>query len=374
MNNAGPLASPHTRQSSSVSAIMLQVWLALLPASLFGVWLYGWPALNLLLITTAAALAAEALGQRLAGRPIMPSLKDGSALLTGWILAMTRPPWAPWWVAVIGALFAIIIGKQVFGGLGQNLFNPAMLARVALLIAFPLELTTWVAPQPLFSANAPGFIDSLHITFVGVAPLVGGVDAISGATVLDGIKTELARGAELGVVLPDYYRAGDAMLGQMGGSLGETSALLLLLGGLYLIWRGHITWQIPAALLGTVALLATGFHLYDPLRFAHAGVHLLSGGLMLAAFFIATDPVGSPASRRGQLVFAAGIGALVYIIRTWGGFPEGVAFAVLLMNAATPLIDHYVRPRVYGRDPHGKPLDYQRGRFARRLKKQQGGE
>lgn len=374
MNNAGPLASPHTHQPISIGGIMLQVWLALLPASLFGIWLYGWPAFNLLLITTVAALAAEALGQRVAGRPVLPSLKDGSALLTGWLLAMTLPPWAPWWVAVIGALFAIIIGKQVFGGLGQNLFNPAMLGRVALLIAFPLELTTWVAPQPLFSANAPGFIDSLRITFAGVGTLPGGIDAVSGATVLDGIKTELARGAELGVVLPDYYHAGDALLGQMGGSLGETSALLILLGGLYLILRGHISWHIPAAMLGTVALLATLFHLHDPLRFADAGVHLLSGGLMLAAFFIATDPVGSPASRRGQLIFAAGIGALIYIIRTWGGFPEGVAFAVLLMNAATPLIDHYLRPRVYGRGRDGKPLDYQRGRFARRLKKQQGGE
>lgn len=370
----GPLASPHTHQTISIGGIMLQVWLALLPASLFGIWLYGWPALNLLLLTTAAALAAEAIGQRLLGRPVLPALKDGSALLTGWILAMTLPPWAPWWVGVIGAMFAIIIGKQVFGGLGQNLFNPAMLGRVALLIAFPLELTTWVAPQPLFSASAPSFMDSLLITFAAGNPLPAGVDAISGATVLDGIKTELARGAELGVVLPDYYLAGNAILGQMGGSLGETSALLLALGGIYLILRGYISWHIPAAMLGTVAVFATVFHLYDPLRFAHAGVHLFSGGLMLAAFFIATDPVGSPASRRGQLLFAAGIGALVYIIRTWGGFPEGVAFAVLLMNAATPLIDHYIRPRVYGRDKDGKPLSYQRGRFARRLKKQQGAE
>ena len=372
MNYAGPAASPHAHAPLSVSRIMLMVWLALLPASAYGVWLFGWPALYLLLISAAAAMGAEALALRIAGKPVMPSLRDGSALLTGWLLAMTLPPWAPWWIAVIGAIFAIIIGKHVFGGLGQNLFNPAMLGRVALLIAFPLEMTSWISPQPLFTEQAPGLLDSLQITFIGAStPLV---DAVSGATVLDGLKTELARGTELSAILPGLYSDGAALIGQMGGSLGETSALLILLGGLFLLWRGHIGWQIPAAMLGTVALLATLMHLYDPLRYAHAGVHLLSGGLMLGAFFIATDPVGSPNTQRGKLIFAAGIGALVYIIRTWGGFPEGLAFAVLLMNAATPLIDHYIQPRIYGRRRDGRPLDYQHGRFARRLKKQRGGE
>lgn len=358
-----PLPSPHTHDRQSVSRIMLLVWAALLPASLYGVYLYGWPTLNLLLITTATALATEALMLRISGNPINITLRDGSALLTGWLLAMTLPPWAPWWVAVVGGVFAIVFGKQVFGGLGQNLFNPAMLGRVALLIAFPLEMTTWVAPAPLFSASAPGFIEALAITFGSQ----DGIDAVSGATVLGHLKTEISRGVSAGDALTQVYDMTQAGLGQMRGSLGETSALLLLLGGLFLLWRRIITWHIPVAMLASVAVIATVMHLLAPERYVDAGVHLLSGGLMLGAFFIATDPVGSPSTPRGQLIFGASCGALIYIIRTWAGFPEGVAFAVLLMNAATPLIDHYVRPRIYGRDRSGQPLDYSKGKLARRL-------
>jgi electron transport complex protein RnfD len=348
---------------------MLTVWLAMLPASLYGVYLFGWPALNLLIVSSAAALAAEALTLYMAGKPVPPSLGDGSALITGWLLAMTLPPWAPWWIAVVGAFFAVVVGKQVFGGIGQNLFNPAMLGRVALLIAFPLEMTTWIAPQPLFSVHAPDFYDSLAITLGGDT----GVDALSGASLLGHIKTELARSLPLQDVLPAIFSLQQAAVGEIRGSLGETSALLILLGGLFLLWRRIISWHIPFAMLATVALLATVMNLVDPGRYADAGVHLLSGGLMLGAFFIATDPVGSPSSPRGQLVYASGCGALVYIIRTWAGFPEGVAFAVLLMNAATPLIDHYLRPRVYGRNSSGEPLDYQSGKFARRLSQYEGG-
>jgi len=369
MSQYVPAPSPHTHGSLSTGRIMLTVWLAMLPASLYGVYLYGWPAFNLLLITTAVALAAEALGLRLAGKPIVPSLFDGSALVTAWLLAMTLPPWAPWWIAVVGALFALIVGKQVFGGIGQNLFNPAMLGRVALLIAFPLEMTTWVSPQPLFSANAPGFIDSLALTFGGAA----NIDAVSGASLLGHIKTEVGRSVPLDEALSGFYSLQQAVVGEMRGSLGETSALLILIGGLFLMLRRIISWHIPFAMLATVAMLASVMHLIDPARYADAGVHLFSGGLMLGAFFIATDPVGSPSTPRGQLVYAAACGALIYIIRTWAGFPEGVAFAVLLMNAATPLIDHYLRPRIYGRSRNGEPLDYRSGKFARRLSQYEGG-
>jgi electron transport complex protein RnfD len=348
---------------------MFSVWLAMLPASLYGVYLYGWPALNLLLLTSIAALASEALGLRLAGKPIKISLMDGSALVTGWLLAMTLPPWAPWWIAVVGAFFALVVGKQVFGGIGQNLFNPAMLGRVALLIAFPLEMTTWVSPQPLFSAQAPGLLDSLAITFGSAAD----IDALSGASLLGHIKTEVGRNVALSDALQGAYSFSDAAIGEMRGSLGETSAILLLIGGIFLLARKIITWHIPVAMLGTVAVLATLMHLIDPSRYADAGVHLFSGGLMLGAFFIATDPVGSPSTPRGQLIYAAICGALIYVIRTWAGFPEGVAFAVLLMNAATPLIDHYMRPRIYGRTNKGDPLDYSKGKFARRLTQYQEG-
>ncbi len=363
-----PAPSPHTHGKISVGRIMLTVWLAMLPASLYGVYLYGWPALNLLLLTTAVSLIAEAIGLYLAGKPIKLSLMDGSALVTGWLLAMTLPPWAPWWIAVVGGFFAIVVGKQVFGGIGQNLFNPAMLGRVALLIAFPLEMTTWVSPQPLFSEAAPGFIDSLAITFGSV----GNIDAVSGASLLGHIKTEVGRNVPLEDVLNGVYSLQQAAVGEMRGSLGETSSLFILLGGIFLMLRRIISWHIPVAMLATVAALATLMHLIDPARYADAGVHLMSGGLMLGAFFIATDPVGSPSSPKGQMVYAAGCGALIYIIRTWAGFPEGVAFAVLLMNAATPLIDHYLRPRIYGRNRHGDPLDYENGKFARRLSQYEG--
>lgn len=370
MNHYIPTPSPHTHGKLSLGQIMFIVWLALLPASLYGVWLYGWPALNLLLLSAAAAMAAEAIALRIAGKPVMPTLRDGSALLTGWLLAMTLPPWAPWWVAVVGAFFALIVGKHVFGGIGQNIFNPAMLGRVALLIAFPLEMTTWVDPQPLFSAQAPGFIESLGITFSGAVQL----DAISGASLLGHIKTEVGRSIPLHDALHGSYSAQSAAMGQMRGSLGETSAVLILVGGMLLLARRIISWHIPFFMLGSVALLATIMNLIDPARYADAGVHLLSGGLLLGAFFIATDPVGSPSTRRGQVIYAAGCGALVYVIRTWAGFPEGVAFAVLLMNAATPLIDHYVRPRIYGRERNGSPLNYEHGKFARRLSRLEEGK
>lgn len=370
MSQYVPAPSPHTHGKLSVGRIMFSVWLAMLPASLYGVWLYGWPALNLLLITTAAALASEAIGLHIAGKPALPSLKDGTALVTGWLLAMTLPPWAPWWVAVVGAFFAIVVGKQVFGGIGQNIFNPAMLGRVALLIAFPVELTTWVSPQPLFSAGSPGFVEGLAITFGGAAD----IDALSGASLLGHIKTEVGREVALQEILPGAYQIQQAAMGEMRGSLGETSALLILLGGIFMLLRRIISWHIPFAMLATVAGLATVMNLIDPARYADAGVHLFSGGLMLGAFFIATDPVGSPSTPRGQIVYAVGIGALIYVIRTWAGFPEGVAFAVLLMNAATPLIDHYMRPRIYGRSRSGEPLDYSNGKFARRLSQYEGGK
>ncbi len=365
-----PPASPHTHGNNSVGKIMLLVWLALLPASLMGVYTFGWPALNLFIITAVTALAAEAWSLKLSKQPIKLTLGDGSALLTGWLLAMTLPPWAPWWIAVVGGLFAIIVGKQVFGGIGQNLFNPAMLGRVALLIAFPLEMTTWVAPVPLSSAEAPSFIDALAITFGGAAQL----DSLSGATVLGHVKTELGLGHALEAILPAVYQVQDAGLGTIRGSLGETSALLLLLGGLFLLAMRVISWHIPVAMLATLGGLAAVMNLINPEHYLSAPAHLLSGGAMLGAFFIATDPVGSPSTIKGQLIFGAGCGALIYIIRTWAGFPEGVAFAVLLMNAVTPLIDHYVRPRIYGRNNRGEPLDYKNGQLARRLSNLKGEE
>ncbi|MCK6410062.1 RnfABCDGE type electron transport complex subunit D [Thauera sp.] len=342
--NRSPVAAPHVHGRTAIPQVMRTVLLALLPATATGVWLFGWPALNMIVLSIAGCVAAEAAALAIGRRALAHTLGDGSAVVTGLILALCLPPWAPWWLPLLGGAFAIVVGKQVFGGLGQNVLNPAMLARVALLVSFPLEMTAWVAPQPLFSAAAPGFLESLAITFGAVAA----PDAVSAATALAPLKT----GGE--------FAAGPALialgLGTVPGSLGETSALALLAGGALLIARRIVPWQIPAALLGTLALLAAIFNQIDPAHYAPPLLHLLGGSALMCAFFIATDPVGAPVTPSGRLIFGAGIGALIYAIRTWGGYPEGVAFAVLLLNAATPLIDHLVRPRRYGRLRSGAPL------------------
>ncbi len=351
-----PLVSgPHAHGAISISRTMVLVMLALLPATLFGVYIYGWPAFNLLLVTVFSALIAEAVCLKLAGKPVRPYLLDGSAVLTGWLLAMTLPPWAPWWIGVVGSVMAIVVGKQVFGGIGQNLFNPAMVARVALLIAFPLEMTTFIAPTPLLSAGAPGFLEGLMITFGSGLQ----VDAVTSASTLGHVKTEISRGVSPDAALAPLFDITTGFIGYAPGSLGETSALLILLGGLYLLFKGIISWHIPVSLIASLLLLATLFHWINPDTYVGPLVHLLSGATLLGAFFIATDLVTSPVTAKGQLLFGAGCGALVFVIRTWAGYPEGMAFAVMLMNALTPLIDHYIRPRVYGRDRKGEPLVYE---------------
>lgn len=348
------VAAPHTTTPLSVTRVMLLVAGALTPATLFGFWLYGWPALHLWWITIAFTLLGEAACLRLQGRRALPVLADGSALLTGWLLALSLPPWAPWWIGAFGGLFATVIGKQVFGGLGQNLFNPAMVARVALLISFPVPMTLWVAPLPITAADAPGFIDGLRIT-LGAVPAA--FDAISSATMLGHAKTELSRGIDLAHAFAANHAPGVSLSGARAGSLGETASLLLAAGGLLLLFLRLITWHIPVAMLLAIALPAAVFHAIDPARYLPVGTHLLSGGAVLGAFFIATDYVTSPNTRPGQLIFGAGVGLLTYVIRTWGGYPEGVAFAVLLMNALTPVIDRYVKPRIYGRDRKGRALE-----------------
>lgn len=349
---AQPVASPHAHGGNSVSRTMFRVQLALLPATLYGFWLYGWPSVFLWLLTILSCLGFEALSLKLMGSPrIKPTLLDGSAVLTGWLLAMTLPPWAPWWVAVLGGFIAIVIGKQVFGGLGQNVFNPAMVARVALLVSFPLPLTLWVLPLPMTSALTPDFVASLRI-FLTSLPVP---DAMTSATLLGHAKTELARGVELGEALVSAPAL--SWLGMRAGSFGESAALLILCGGIYLLITRVITWHAPLAVLAGVAIPAAIAHGIDPGRFLSAEAHLLSGALMLGAFFIATDYVTSPNTATGQIVFGLGIGFLTWVIRSFGAYPEGMAFAVLLMNALTPVIDRFIKPRILGRDRKGRPLD-----------------
>lgn len=351
-------AGPYTHVANSVSRTMVWVMVALLPATLYGWWLFGPPAAMLWTVTVLAALACEAALLRWQGQPVRARLQDGSALLTGWLLALSLPPWAPWWIGVIGSAVAIVIAKHLFGGLGQNLFNPAMVARVVLLISFPVPMTLWVAPAPPGSSAAPSWAQSLAIT-AGTAAVP---DHLSAATAMGAIKTERTRlAAQPAAAAPAHALAEPAptqmALGSEAGSMGETSALLILAGGLLLMGLRIISWHTPVALLGTLGVLAGLSHALAPAQFASAQLHLLSGAAMLGAFFIATDYVTSPMSRQGQLAFGAGIGALTWIIRSLGAFPEGLAFAVLLMNAMVPLIDRWLRPRVFGRDRRGRPID-----------------
>ncbi len=318
---------------------MREVSLALLPAAVGLWWWFGWGVLTNIILAAAFALASEALILRLRKRPLGPALGDGSALLTALLLALAMPPMSPWWLLLIGCGFAIIFGKQLFGGLGYNPFNPAMVGYVVLLISFPLEMSSWLSARGMAELQL-GLGDTLAQVFGTAAPLL---DSISGATPLDTLKTELGLGRPLGEITTS-----GAPFGQLGGLGWEVVAGLYLLGGLWLIWRRIISWQVPVGMLATLALLATVFHAIDPERYAGALFHLFSGAAMLGAFFIATDPVSGASSPRGRLIFGIGAGFLVFVIRTWGGYPDGVAFAVLLMNMTAPTIDYYTQPRVFG--------------------------
>jgi electron transport complex protein RnfD len=328
------------------------VMFALAPATVFGLYQFGWPAIIVFVLTIGSALLFEMLSLLVARKPVKPFMLDGSAALTGWLVALSLPPWAPWWIAVLGGFIAIVLGKQIYGGLGQNIFNPAMVARVALLISFPLEMTFFLQPQPLFAAGSPGFLQAVDIVFLGGL----NIDALSSATTLTHAKVLLRDGKALSEatgLVPDL-RTG--LFGALPGSLGEISVLLLVLGGLFLLATKIINWHTPVAMIASMAVMASLFHFFDSERHFDALTHILSGGFILGAFFIATDYVTQPVSNRGRLIFGAGVGFLTFFIRAFSIYPEGVGFSILLMNAMTPLIDHYVKPRVFGRTRSGKPL------------------
>lgn len=345
-------AAPFTHAGSAVSTTMFTVLAALTPATLFNLWMFGWPAIFLFLVTVGACVICEAICIRLGGGSVEDSLGDGSVLITGWLLAVSLPPWAPWWVGVVASVFAVCLAKHAFGGLGQNVFNPAMIGRVVVLVSFPVQMTAFVPTKPLFSEGAPGFIDSLAITFgKGVS-----LDGLSAASPLGFIKTELARGVTADQSILHAPGLSDLIMGFHPGSMGEASVPLVLAGGLFLLWRRVISWHIPVAVLGTLFILGTVFNAVHPERFTSGMFHLVTGASFLGAFFIATDYVTSPVSKKGQIIFGVGIGFLTWIIRTFAGYPEGMAFAVLLMNSLTPIIDNHFRPRAFGRTSKGEPL------------------
>jgi electron transport complex protein RnfD len=322
--------SPHFRSDTTVETAMYGVIIALLPATAVGVYFFGINALRVIFWSVGGCLLFEGLVLRIRGRD-MSALRDGSAILTGLLLAMNLPSSCPWWMVLVGALVAIGLGKQVYGGLGYNPFNPALVARVFLLISFPVAMTSW--PEP------------------GRFPT--SLDTVTAATPLGQMKTDLLMTGNIGAAADMSLMA--PFLGKMGGSLGEISALALLAGGLYLLARKIITWHIPVSFLLTVVVMTGAFWIYDPTRYAVPTFHLVTGGLMLGVFFMATDYVTSPVTTRGMLIFGTGCGVLTVLIRLFGGYPEGVSFAILLMNSATPIIDRYTRPRVFGYPAGRKP-------------------
>ena len=321
-------ASPHLHGPDSTPRIMASVLGSLVPVLGAAVWFFGPGALLVVAASTAGALATErgfGSGARGAG-----TLADGSAAITGVLLGLTLPAGVPLWMAFLGGAVGIGFGKLVFGGLGQNVFNPALLGRAFLQAAFPAAMTTWPGERASWWSLQGS---NLALPFTSGAP----ADAVTGATPLGLMKFE---GASTPLL--------DLLVGSTNGSLGETSALLVLLGGGWLALRGHLDWRIPVSVLGSVAILSSALHAIDPGRYPGAPFMLLSGGLALGAVYMATDMVTSPVTRAGAWVFGAGIGALVVLIRVWGGLPEGMMYAILLMNALVPFIDRATQPRVFG--------------------------
>ncbi|MFA5627953.1 MAG: electron transport complex subunit RsxD [Thiohalomonadaceae bacterium] len=334
-------SSPFIHGAANVTRTMQLVAYALLPAILGSLWLFGWGILINLILAISTALLAEAAVLAMRHRPVLITLQDGSAILTAMLLAISLPPLAPWWLIVIGTAFAIIFAKQLYGGLGFNPFNPAMAGYVLLLISFPQEMTSWAAPTILRSADL-SLWQTLQYSLTSQLPVGITLDAISSATALDTLQVQLGMGHVLSEI------RSSPIFGQLGGYGWEVINGLILLGGLWLLRQRVISWHVPVGMLGSLALMATLFHFVDPEYYAGPLFHLASGGAMLGAFFIATDPVSGATSLRGQLVFGIGVGLLTFIIRTWGSFPDGIAFAVLLMNMAAPTIDYYTQPQVYG--------------------------
>lgn len=311
--------SPHVRTSETVEKVMYDVIIALLPALLMAVYVFGIQALTTTLIAVGTCMATEGIMQKIMGKDI--EIKDGSAVITGILFAFVVPVTMAYWIVIVGSVVSILLGKMLFGGLGHNIFNPALVGRAFVQASWPVAITTFV----LDGQAGPTMLDAMKRGLEGTL-IAGGnvpVDPQTGKLLLDGT----------------HYM--NALLGKMGGTIGETSALAILIGGAYLIYRGQVNWKVPAVIIGTVGIGAFLFG-GDPI------MHMLSGGLFLGAFFMATDMVTSPYTEKGQMIFAFGIGVLVTLIRFKGGYPEGMAYSILIMNGVVPLINKYTKPKMFG--------------------------
>lgn len=335
------LTPPFLSSTNRVTDHMVQLLIALLPAIIALVYYFGTGVLINIALAVIVALAAEALMLAMRQRPIKPFLSDGSAIVTALLLAIALPPLSPWWLTTVGILFAIIFAKHLYGGLGYNPFNPAMVAYVLLLISFPVEMTSWL-PAASLNDSPITLSNAFQIIFTEQMPQHIPIDAISAATPLDMMKTQIG-----------LQQTPDLIIQQPVFSLFAGEGWLWVnvwfaIGGLFLIYRKIISWHIPVAVIASLATISLITWLISPETTASPLFHLFSGGTMIGAFFIATDPVSAATTLKGRLIFGAGIGLLTYIIRVWGGYPDGIAFAVLLMNMLVPLIDYYTQPRVYG--------------------------
>jgi len=318
-------SSPHAHSGASIRRIMLDVILALTPAMVAACWFFRWNAVRLTVACVISCVVAEFVARKSMKRDA--TVRDLSAVVTGILLAFNLPPALPTWMAVVGSVFAIVVAKQLFGGIGYNPFNPALMGRVLLLVSFPVHMTTWSTwniPSP-----------------------AAGVDAVTTATPLGLLKTTLDSTGSIPFAF-DGATAWQFLLGARNGCIGEVSGLALLIGGIYLLTRRCIYWQVPVMFIATVGVFATVLQLVDPAHNVSPCFHILSGGVMLGAWFMATDMVTSPVTKSGMAIFGIGCGILTVLIRKWGGYPEGVSFAILIMNSITPLINKATRPRVFG--------------------------
>ena len=318
--------SPHVHGDYSVKKIMWGVVLALVPAMLVSFWYFGIGAITLTLVSVSSCLLFEYIIQKYFLKESL-TVTDGSAVITGVLLAFNVPSNLPIWMLMVGSFVAIVIAKMTYGGLGKNIFNPALIGRVFLLIAFPVDMTSW--PSPLVNRTVL-------------------CDAVTGPTSLGILKEGLAKGDTIETLSSKLPQYSDMLLGNIGGSLGEVSALALIIGGLYMLFRKIITWHIPVSYILTVFVFTGILHLVNPEIYIDPVFHLLTGGLMLGAIFMATDMVTSPMSFKGMLIFGLGCGVLTVLIRVWGAYPEGVSFAILIMNAVVPLINKGFKPKKFG--------------------------
>lgn len=326
MNQFTISGSPHVHGEESTKKIMYSVVIAMLPMFLVSIYFFGLNALRVVAISVASCLLIEWLIQKYMIKG-PNTISDGSALVTGMLLAFNVPANIPWWMLVIGAAVSIGIAKMSFGGLGKNPFNPALVGRVFMLISFPVAMTTWPVPHPVFSNTV--------------------LDAVTGPTPLGILKEGLAQGLTVEEITKniDYI---DLLIGNRGGSLAEMCAIAILIGGLFLIIRRVIDWQTPVIIIATAAIIAGICWLINPAQYVNPLYHILSGGLLLGAFFMATDMVTTPMTMGGKIVFSIGVGALTIIIRLWGAYPEGMSFAILIMNAFVPLINKGFKPKRFG--------------------------